>query len=121
MLAKNDLDKVLEIIAELTPISENNKRVTKADFRNVLLMVTTLCQFLYDGYSVTDQIVNENNQIRNVNQDLRFNEQFTRTCNDMEKSQRTVKVSDVGIDNSFSKGLIENMSSLPETKRYHLV
>ena len=42
------LDKVLKIIAELTPIGESNEPVTKANFRNVLLMVTILCQFLFD-------------------------------------------------------------------------
>ena len=62
-----------------------------------------------------DLIVNENNQICNVNQDLGFNEHVTRTRNDMEKSQRTVKVLDVDIDNSFPNSVIENMSSLRET------
>ena len=52
-------------------------------------MVTTLCQIMFDEYGVTDRIVNENSQIRNVNQDLRFNDHVTRTRNDMEKSQRT--------------------------------
>ena len=42
-------------------------------------MVTTLCQFFFYEYSVTDQVVNENSQIRNVNQDLRFNDHVTRT------------------------------------------
>ena len=62
-----------------------------------------------------DLIVNENNQICNVNQDLGFNEHVTCTRNDMEKSQRTVKVLDVDIDNSFPNSVIENMSSLRET------
>ena len=45
---RDHLDKVLKIIAELTPIGESNEPVTKANFRNVLLMVTILCQFLFD-------------------------------------------------------------------------
>ena len=68
-----------------------------------------------------DLIVNENNQICNVNQDLGFNEHVTRTRNDMEKSQRTVKVLDVDIDNSFPNSVIENMSSLRETVWSNLV
>ena len=39
----------------------------------------------------------------------------------MEKSQRTVKVLDVDLDNSFPNGVIENMSSLCETVRSNLV
>ena len=84
-------------------------------------MVTTLWQFSFDEYGVTDRIVNENSQNLNVNQDLRFNEHVTRTRNDMERSQRTVKVLDVDIDNSFPNGVIENMSSLRETVRSNLV
>ena len=70
---------------------------------------------------MTDQVVNENSQIRNVNQDLRFNDHVTRTRNDMEKSQRTVKFLDVDIDKSFPNSVIENMSSLRETVRSNLV
>ena len=39
----------------------------------------------------------------------------------MEKSQRTVKVLDGDIDNSFPNSVIENMSSLRETVRSNLV
>ena len=85
----------------------------------VFLIVTTFCQFLFDEYGVTDRIVNENSQIRNVNQNLRF--QVMRTHNDMEKYQRTVKVLDIFVDNSFPSGVIENMSSLHETVRSNLV
>ena len=38
----------------------------------------------------------------------------------MEKSQRTVKVLDFGVDNSFPNGVIENMGSLRETLRSNL-
>ena len=41
-------NKVLGIIEDLTPIVENNEPVTKANFRQVLFMVTTLCQFMFD-------------------------------------------------------------------------
>ena len=81
-------NKVLGIIEDLTPIVENNEPVTKADFRQVLFMVKTLCQFMFDEYGVMDRIVNENSQIRNVNQDLRFNDHVTRTRKDMEKSSK---------------------------------
>ena len=84
-------------------------------------MVTTLCQFLFDEYGVTDWIVNENSQIWNVDQNLQFNEHVTCTRNDMERSQRTVKVLDVDIDNSFPNGVIESMSSLRETVQSNLV
>ena len=87
----------------------------KANFRQVLFMVTTLCQFMFDEYGVTNRIVKENSQICNVNQDLRFNDHVTLTCNDVEKAQRTIKVLDINLDNSFHNGMIENMSSLSET------
>ena len=85
----DNLNKVLGIIADLTPVVENNEPVTKAYFRQVPLMVTTLCQFMFDEFGITDRIVKENSQICNVNQDLRFNDHVTCTRNDMEKSQRT--------------------------------
>ena len=68
-----------------------------------------------------DQTVKENSQICNVNQDLRFNDHVTRTCNDKEKSQRTVKVLDDDIDNPFPNDGIESMSSLLETVQLNLV
>ena len=45
---KNDSKTLTKfgIIAELTPIVEKNEPVTKADLRQVLLMVTTLCQYV---------------------------------------------------------------------------
>ena len=61
---------------------------------------------MFDEYGVTDRIVNENSQIRNVNQDLRFNDHVTRTRNNMEKYQRTVKVLDFGVDNSFPNSTV---------------
>ena len=82
------------------------------DFRDVLIMVSSICQFLFDEYGVTDRIVKENSQIRNVNQDLRYNDHVTRTRNDMEESQRSMKVLNVNLDNFFPNGVIENMSSL---------
>ena len=75
-------------------------------------MMSSICQFLFDEYGVTDRIFKENCQIRNVNQDLQYNDHVTRTHNDMEKSQRTVKVLEVDLDNSFPNGVIENMSAL---------
>ena len=79
------------------------------------MMLNIICQFLFEEYDVSDRIVKENKQIRNANQDLRYNDHVTRTRNDMEKSQRTVKVLNVGLDNSFPNGVIENMNALRET------
>ena len=39
----------------------------------------------------------------------------------MEKSQRTVKVLDINLDNSFLSDVIENISSLQETVQSNLV
>ena len=75
---------------------------------------------MFDEYGVTDRIVNENSQICNFYQNLRFNDHVTRTCNDMEKYQRTVKVLNLGIVNSVPNGVIENMGSLRETVRSNL-
>ena len=80
-------NKVLGIIEDLTPIVDSNEPVTKANFRKVLFMVTTLCQLMFDEYGIKDRILNENSQIRNVNQDQRFNDHVMLTRNDMEKSQ----------------------------------
>ena len=76
---------------------------------------------MFDEYGVTNGIVKENSQICNVNQDLRFNDHVTLTCNDVEKAQRTIKVLDINLDNSFHNGMIENMSSLSETMWSNLV
>ena len=67
-----------EPVKQLQAFLKSSKSLT-ADFKQVLFMVTTLCQFMFDEYGLTDQIVNENSQIRNVNQDLRFNDHVTRT------------------------------------------
>ena len=117
---KENLNNVVAMIKELTPIGKSNVPVTNKDFKQVLMMLSTICQFLFEEYDVSDKIDNENKQIRNANQDLRYNDHVTRTRNDMEKSQRTMKVLDVGLDNSFSNGIIENMNALRETVRSNL-
>ena len=109
---KEHLNKVVNMIGKLTPIGENNEPIRNKDFRDVLLMMLSICTFLFDEYDVTDQIVKENSQICNMNQDLRYNDHVTCTRNDMEKLQRTVKVLDVDLDNSFQNGVVENMSAL---------
>ena len=88
---KEHLDQVVAMIGELTPIGESKVPITNKDFRDVLLMMASICQFLFDEYG-----------------------------NDMEKSQRTVKVLDVDLENSFPNGVIENMSALRETVRSNL-
>ena len=118
---KEHLNKVVNMIWKLTPIGESKESSTNKDFRDVLIMMSSICQFLFDENGVMDWIVKENSQIRNVNQDLPYNDHVTRTRNDMEKLQRTVKVLDVDLDNSFPNGVIENMSSLRETMRSNLV
>ena len=83
-------------------------------------MMTTICQFLFEEYDVSDRIVKENQQIRNANQDLRYNNHVTRTRNDMEKSQRTMKVLNISLNNSFPNSVIKNMNALHETVRNNL-
>ena len=112
---KEHLKQVVKMIGELTPIRESKVPIINKDFRDVLMMISTICTFLFEEYDVTDRIIKENNQIRNGNQDLRYNDHVTPTRYDMEKSQRTVKVLDVDLDNSFPNGVIENMSALRET------
>ena len=67
---KEHLNKVVNMIGKLTPIGESNEPITNKDFRDVLLMMSSICTFLFDEYGMTDQIVKENSQICNVNQDL---------------------------------------------------
>ena len=73
------------MIEKLTPIGECKEPITNKDFRDVLIMMSSICQFLFVEYGVTDRIVKENSQICNVNQDLRYNDHVTCTHNDMEK------------------------------------
>ena len=52
-------NKVLGIIEDLTPIVDSNEPVTKANFRKVLFMVTTLCQLMFDEYGIKDRKIFE--------------------------------------------------------------
>ena len=117
---KKNLNGVMDMIKKLGHIDESNKPVSNKDFKQVIMMMTTICQFLFEEYEVSDRIVKETKQIRNANQDLLYNSHVTRTRSDMEKSQRTVKVLDVSLDNSFQDGFIENMSALRETVKKNL-
>ena len=56
------------MIGKPTPIGKANEPITNKDFRDVLLMMSSICTFLFDEYGLTDRIVKENSQIRNVNQ-----------------------------------------------------
>ena len=57
------------MIGKLTLIGESKEPIMNKDFWDVLIMMLSICQFLFDEYVVTDQNV-KNSQIRNVNQDL---------------------------------------------------
>ena len=88
---KKNLNGVMDMIKKLGHIDESNKPVSNKDFKQVIMMMTTLCQFLFEEYEVLDRIVKETKQIRNANQDLLYNSHVTRTRSDMEKSKRTHK------------------------------
>ena len=42
---------------------------------------------------------------------MKYNETVTRTQNDMEKAQRTVKILDMNIDSTNKTGTIDNVAS----------
>ena len=117
---KKNLLSVFDMIKTLEHIDNSSAPVSNKDFRQVIMMMTTLCTFVSQEYEVSDRIVKETKQIRNENQDLRYNSHVTRTRSDMEKSQRTVKVLNVDVDNSFRNGVIENMSALRESVKKNL-
>ena len=51
---------------------------------------------------------------------MKYNETVTRTQNDMEKSQSTVKILDMKIDSTNKTGQIDNASLLRDTIRKNL-
>ena len=55
----------MDMIKELEPIGESNVPVTNKDFKQVLMMLTTICQFLFEEYDVSDKISKKNKQKKN--------------------------------------------------------
>ena len=49
---KEHLNKVVTMIGKLTPIGESKVPITNKDFRDVLMMMFSICQFLFDKYEV---------------------------------------------------------------------
>ena len=64
------------MIKELGHIDESNKPVTNKDFKQVLMMLTTICQFLFEEYDGRIGLSRKTNKY----------EMLTRTCDTMTMS-----------------------------------
>ena len=95
---------------ELKPTIETDQAPTKNEFIKLYSIIQCLCTYVFDEYKVTDTLIKKK-EIQNSNNDMKYNETVTRTQNDMEKAQRTVKILDMNIDSTNKTGTIDNVAS----------
>ena len=114
-------DKVIKLLSDLKPTIETDKTPTKNKFIKLCLIIQCLCTYVFDKYEVTDTLIKENKEIRNLNNDMKYNKIVTRTGNDMEKAQCTVKILSMNIDSNNTTGTINNVASMRDSIRKNLI
>ena len=77
-------------MSKLKPTIETDQTPTKDEFVKLYSIIQCLCTYVFNEYEVMDTLIKENKEIRNSNNDMKYNKTVTRTRNDMEKSQHTV-------------------------------
>ena len=77
--------------------------------------------YVFDEYKVRDTLIKEIKEIQNSNKDIKYNKTVSRTQNDMEKAQHTVKILGMNIDSTNTTGTINNVASRKDSIRKNLM
>ena len=88
-------EKVVEIMKGLAPIAndENAQPPPNQETFNALYQIVVfLSHVVFEDFGTVDRVVNENREIRESNQTMKYAQHCEKLKKDMEKSQRTVKI-----------------------------
>ena len=104
-------EKVVGILNELGPIVTNRDSPTPEAFNALYQIVIYLADVVLKDFSTVDRVVKENREIRESNQNMKYAQHCENLKREMEKSQRTVKILDMPIEDSTINGKIENFNT----------
>jgi len=83
-------------------------------FNALYQIVIFLSHVVFEDFGTVDRVVNENREIRESNQTLKYAQHCHKLKKEMEKSQRTVKILDMPVEDSLICGKIENTNTARE-------
>ena len=106
-------EKVVNIMQGLAPMVSDDDAVipNRESFKALYQIVVYLTHVVFEDFGTVDRVVNENREIRESNQTMKYAQHCENLKKDMEKSQRTVKVLDMPVEDSITNGKIENMNT----------
>ena len=109
-------EKVVEIMKWLAPIVADKNAPTPncKDFNALYQNVIFFSHVVFEDYGTVDRVVNENREIRESNQTMKYAQHCDKLKKKMEKSQRTVKILDMPVEDSLIVGKIENTNTARE-------
>ena len=109
-------EKVVEIMKGLAPIIDDKNAPTpnREAFNALYQIVIFLSHVVFEDFGTVDRVVNENREIRESNQTLKYAQHCDKLKKEMEKSQRTVKILDMPVEDSLIGGKIENTNTARE-------
>jgi len=109
-------ENVVEIMKGLAPIvtDENAPPPNRETFNALYQIVVFLSHVVFEDFGTVDRVVNENREIRESNQTMKYAQHCEKLKKEMEKSQRTVKILDMPVEDSLIGGKIENTNTARE-------
>ena len=109
-------EKVVEIMKGLAPIIDDKNAPTpnREAFNALYQIVIFLSHVVFEDFGTVDRVVNENREIRESNQTLKYAQHCDKLKKEMEKAQRTVKILDMPVEDSLIGGKIENTNTARE-------
>ena len=109
-------EKVVEIMKWLAPIVADKNAPTPncKDFNALYQNVIFFSHVVFEDYGTVARVVNENREIRESNQTMKYAQHCDKLKKEMEKSQPTVKILDMPVEDSLIVGKIENTNTARE-------
>ena len=100
----------------LAPIiaDKNEPTPNREAFNALYQIVIFLSHVVFVDYGTVDHVVKENREIRELNQTMKYAQHYEKLKKEMEKSQRTVKILDMPVEDSLIGGKIENTNMARE-------
>ena len=95
----------LQVSNETAPIPNREA------FNALYQIVVFLSHVVFEDFGTVDRVVNENREICEFNQTMKYAKHCENLKKEMEKSQRTVKVLDMPVEDSITNSKIENMNT----------
>ena len=106
-------EKIVEIMKGLVSIvADKNAPTPNCEAFNTLYQIVIfLSHVFFEDYGTVDHDINENREIRESNQTMKYAQHCHKLKKEMEKSQRTVKILGMPVEDSLIGGKIENTNT----------